>query len=135
MKKIIIILMLICIGITLTACGGNNSGGGGYVPPVNAPSKEQIYSFDVQAIVTDIQIVELNTAQEWGYDVTITVYCEELNLTKSFTENLRGTEYNSVFMDLKINDIITIVAKKKVAYGQVQDVWLDRVGSVETGGY
>lgn len=114
-------LFLIIVIFSMLALSGCNTS-------LSTPrSSYQIQSFEVTAVVTDTNTDHWYSGYAHHYRMSVAVYCEELNLSKTFTDTASGMFINNKLFDLKKGDIVTVVAQSKVVDGVVQQTWLNHI--------
>jgi hypothetical protein len=86
-----------------------------------------IKSFEVQAVVTDTHTEHWYSGYAHHYRMSVEVYCEELNLSKTFTDTASGMFINNKLFDLKKGDNVVVVAQSKMIDGVAQQTWLERI--------
>lgn len=121
MKKIVCFIIVICI-MLFSSCDQNNTNSNS----LNNNSGYHVESFEVEAIVTDAQTDHWYSGKMHHYRISVSVYCEELDLSETFIEEVAGMFINTPLWGLEKGDAVIVVAKQKITSTSKQ-TWLDHV--------
>ena len=104
MKIIKAICLLMCVLFVFGLCGCE------YEPQTNKPKPEQphLYWKDIDVVVTQIDHNHWYAGYVHHYKVTVTVYSEEYNLTKTLTQEGSGMFGAPQHWDTQKGDIIKV---------------------------
>ena len=119
-KSLIAIALTVCFVCTLCACE--------YNPDTTKETSYTEEHFTANAVVTKYNKDHWYGGYQHHYRMTVSVYCEEYNLSKNFEETVSGMWINSALWDLKEGQTIKVVIYKRT-YSDHVSTWIERISA------